>query len=98
MLRSSPICVWGDDAPVRARLSILTQSIVTANDDKTARVWKSADGRLVAILQHRSVVKHAGLSSDDARTLTASFDHTERSDRPKGKLLGPWPPSRWFRH
>jgi WD40 repeat protein len=48
--------------------------IVTASDDKTARVWDVNTGKETLILPHPSNVLTAALSSDGKRLLTASAD------------------------
>ena len=53
--------------------------IVTASDDKTARVWNAANGQVLATLQgHTDVVWHAAFSPDGQRIVTASSDNTAR--------------------
>jgi WD domain, G-beta repeat len=49
--------------------------IVTASDDKTARVWQSDSGKLVAELRgHTGSVYAASFSGDGSRIVTASFE------------------------
>ena len=53
--------------------------IVTASDDKTARVWTAASGTLLAELKgHTDVVASAAFSPDGSRIVTASEDKTAR--------------------
>ncbi len=53
--------------------------IVTASLDHMARVWNTADGSLLAILQgHTDTVSAAVFSLDSQRIVTASFDQTAR--------------------
>jgi WD40 repeat protein len=53
--------------------------IVTASDDKTARIWDAATAREIAVLRgHLSSVRLAAFSPDGSRILTASSDMTAR--------------------
>ena len=53
--------------------------IVTASEDKTARVWDAETGELVHILEgHTGPVRTAAFSPDGRRVVTASTDHTAR--------------------
>ncbi len=53
--------------------------VVTASDDKTARVWDAATGRELAALKgHEGSVRSAAFSGDGTRVVTASFDKTAR--------------------
>src|SRR5262249_46400656 len=53
--------------------------IVTASDDKTARIWDAASGNEIAVLRgHEDVVKSAAFSPDGSRIVTASKDKTAR--------------------
>jgi len=54
--------------------------IVTASDDKTARLWDAGNRQADrhAAVGHSDVVNRAAFSPDGARTLTYSFDHTAR--------------------
>jgi WD40 repeat protein len=52
--------------------------IVTAAEDKTARVWDAANGRELAVLQHEGWVRHASFSPDGSRIVTACDDNTAR--------------------
>ena len=52
--------------------------VVTAGDDRTARVW-TADGSPAAVLRgHEGSLYHAAFSRDGARVVTASWDRTAR--------------------
>ena len=65
------------------------QRIVTASEDKTARVWNAATGQLLATLRrpHGRVV-HAAFSPDGQRVVTASEDKTARVwNAANGQLL-----------
>lgn len=64
---------------VRAVFSPDGRQVLTASDDKTSRLWNSADGRLLFNLAgHTDRVEHATFSSDGKRIATASRDHTAR--------------------
>ena len=53
--------------------------VVTASEDKTARVWEAASGQLVAELEgHGGRVNSAAFSPDGSRVVTASDDNTAR--------------------
>ncbi|HEV2964262.1 MAG TPA: WD40 repeat domain-containing protein [Candidatus Angelobacter sp.] len=68
----------GHTGPVySAVLSPDGQRILTASEDKTARVWNAATGQLLATLQgHAGSVWSAVFSPDGQRILTASEDKT----------------------
>lgn len=61
-----------------ARFSSDGQRVVTASDDKTARVWHASTGQLLAELRHTDKVHCAQFSPDGQRVATASFDGTAR--------------------
>ena len=53
--------------------------IVTASDDRTARLWDAGTGEALAVLRgHEGEVDSACFSPDGARILTASSDRTAR--------------------
>jgi WD40 repeat protein len=52
--------------------------IVTAGDDRTARVWDAATGEAIAVLQHDNLVQSAQFSPDASLIVTASADRTVR--------------------
>ena len=53
--------------------------IVTASDDRTARIWDAATGAEIAALRgHERAVAGAAFSPDGARIVTASDDRTAR--------------------
>jgi WD40 repeat protein len=53
--------------------------IVTASDDKTARIWDAATGRQIRVLAgHTGAIWHAAFSLDGTRVVTASYDETAR--------------------
>src|SRR5208282_6228295 len=63
--------------------------VLTASDDKGARLWEAESGKLLAAFQgHTSWVNSAVFSPDGRRVLTASLDKTARLWEPEsGKLL-----------
>ena len=53
--------------------------VVTASDDKTARLWDAATGAPIAVLSgHEDAVWSAAFSPDGTRVVTASKDKTAR--------------------
>ena len=55
------------------------RTVVTASDDKTARLWDKATGREVAVLRgHEGGVRSAAFSPDGRTVVTASADRTAR--------------------
>jgi TolA-binding protein len=53
--------------------------IVTASEDKTARIWDASTGNAIAILRgHESYVYFAAFSPDGTRIVTTSNDRTAR--------------------
>jgi WD40 repeat protein len=53
--------------------------VITASQDRTARIWDAASGREIAILRgHDNWVVHAAFSPDGSRAVTASRDKTAR--------------------
>ncbi|MFN6497512.1 MAG: eIF2A-related protein [Nostoc sp. DedQUE01] len=63
--------------------------IVTASNDKTARVWDTSTGKLLSELKgHQNSVNNASFSPDGKLIVTASDDNTARVwDTSTGKLL-----------
>ena len=56
-----------------------SRQIVTASDDKTARIWDARSGRQVLLLSgHTGPVYTAGFSPDGKQIVTASDDRTAR--------------------
>ena len=64
--------------------------VVTASDDKTARVWDADTGKPVGEpMKHGGVVRSASFSPDGKRVVTASADKTARVwDADTGKPVG----------
>jgi WD40 repeat protein len=57
----------------------LSYRVVTASDDKTARVWDATTGKsLTPPLEHQQAVKNAAFSPDGTCVVTASDDKTAR--------------------
>ncbi|WP_425218325.1 AAA-like domain-containing protein, partial [Tumidithrix helvetica] len=52
--------------------------IVTASDDKTARVWDLQGNQIVELKGHTNTVKSANFSPDGNKIVTASADNTAR--------------------
>ena len=64
-------------APWSRRLQPDGSRIVTASEDKTARIWDAATGREICGLRgHRTVIRR--LQPDGSRIVTASADKTAR--------------------
>ena len=63
--------------------------IVTASDDRTARLWDASSGSLIASLEgHEGAVRSASFSPDGGRIVTASDDKTARLwDASSGSLI-----------
>jgi WD40 repeat protein len=70
----------GHDAGVNsATFSPDGSRIVTASDDKTARIWDAATGKEVAVLRgHDARVNSAAFGPGGSRVVTASWDQTAR--------------------
>ena len=64
--------------------------VVTASQDRTARIWEAASGAPLAVLKgHEGAVFSAAFSSDGRRVVTGSFDKTLRLwDAETGRQLG----------
>ena len=63
--------------------------VLTASEDRTARLWEADSGKLLTTFQgHTDMVKSAVFSPDGRRVLTASWDKTARLwEAESGKLL-----------
>jgi WD40 repeat protein/class 3 adenylate cyclase len=64
--------------------------IVTASEDKTARIWKAKTGQPIGTpLEHKGWVSSASFSLDGTRIVTASWDNTARIwDTETGQPIG----------
>ena len=63
--------------------------MVTASDDRTARIWDAESGKEIAALKgHDNLVRSAAFSGDGKRVVTASDDSTARIwDAESGKEI-----------
>jgi tetratricopeptide (TPR) repeat protein len=73
-----------------ARFSPDGQRVVTASDDRTARLWDSVSGKPIGEpMKHEDVVNSAQFSPDGQRVVTASQDQTARLwDSASSKQIG----------
>jgi WD40 repeat protein len=83
--RESVVLRDHDDRVYSAAFSPDGARVVTASDDKTARILDVATGNGIAVLHgHGGRVCCAAFSSDGARVVTASWDNTRNLGlRPK---------------
>ncbi|MCH2049422.1 MAG: caspase family protein, partial [Trichodesmium sp. ALOHA_ZT_67] len=64
------------------------KTIATASDDKTARLWDTENGNVLATLNHQSSVYAVAFSPDGKTIATASYDNTARLwDTENGNVL-----------
>ncbi len=72
-----------------AAFSADSQCIVTASDDKTARLWDAGSGQLLNVLEgHTKGINNAVFSPDGQRIVTASSDKTAQLwNASSGQLL-----------
>lgn len=75
-----PIQVWFHARPVKfTSYSPDGRSVVTASEDKTARVWDARSGQpITPFLKHEDIVFYAAFSPDGGAVVTASKDKTAR--------------------
>ena len=87
--RRGPVLAGHSDWVRSAAYSPDGKRIVTASEDKTARVWDASDGKPLAVLAgHTNYVWSAAYSPDGKRIVTASDDKTARVwDATDGKPL-----------
>jgi len=52
--------------------------ILTASADKTAKLWDTVSGKLIASFPHQDRVSNVVFSPDGARILTAGWDKTAK--------------------
>jgi WD40 repeat protein len=73
--------VAADDEAGNVRSAVFSpdgRRIVTASNDRTARIWNSDTGKQLAKLAHEEPIRTAAFSPDGRRIVTASADQTAR--------------------
>ncbi len=84
----SDLALWHDGPVWSALFSPDGRTIVTASDDKSARLWDAASGQELQRLTHGAQVWSASFSPDGRTVVTASLDKTARLwDAASGKEL-----------
>ncbi len=69
-----------------AKFSRDGQKVVTASDDKTAKIWK-VTGERIAELEHEEYVWDAKFSPDGQKVVTASYDKTAKIWKVTGERI-----------
>ena len=77
----------GADAVTAAAYDPRSTMVVTADADGTARLFSTATGAEIAVLEHDRAVTDASFSPDGRRVATASRDRTVRLWDRRGKLI-----------
>jgi WD40 repeat protein len=73
--------------------------VLTASEDKAARLWDAASDKFAASFVHQDTVEDAAFSANGARILTASTDHTVNLwDAASGKLIASFAHLGWPFH
>jgi hypothetical protein len=62
--------------------------VLTGSEDRTAKLWDVASGKLISVFSHQGAVRCANFSPDGLTILTASADNTAKLwDVASGKLI-----------